>query len=140
MCGNEFGPATTNYQQRGTWTYTGACSDLYFRVANSNGGHEGVTAAVREVGSSTWYPTALSAANGLTGIVENNPPNTDFFTDPAYDFSSWIDVTVSSALSGNTNYQSMNTDYGSVVWSRYNGHLGAGDLGVSYYKTTLPFC
>lgn len=140
ICGTELGPPTVNFQDRGSWTYTGPCSDLYFKVNDFEGIYSGVAAAVREVGTTTWFPTALAGGSGLSGTAGHNITGTGFFTNPNYDFTSWLTVVQQTSLGAMPSYVNINQEYGSETWTYQNGFLGNGDMGDTWYRTTLPFC
>lgn len=144
MCGVEFGSPTNFYTARGTWTFSGPCSDIYFYSTN-DAGTSGVTVAVREQAASTWYTTQIDGSS-LSGTYVVNATNTDFFTDPAYDFSAWKAVVPHRFLPNRAEYALLNTDYGAQVWTSEEADavsvLGGGPTwyGSTWYKASLPFC
>lgn len=140
VCGTNLGAVTTGFGDAGTWFYTGACNDVYLLVSNSRGGHTGVAASIVDQTTNTQYITRVDGSD-LTGTVLDNPPNLDFFTDPAYDFSIWSPVVLQTKLINDSPYINFANNFGgATVWTHTDGHLGAGDLGSAYYRVQLPFC
>ena len=137
VCGQtSLGPPTANYFTPSTWTYTGTCSDLFFRVQNGGGGITGLVLAVREVGGA-WLPNGFAGGPGLTGVVKSNPSPDGFLTDPNYDFSSWTEPVRSTSLSQVLAYSDFRNTYGSEYWTQADQRFG--DI-VTWYKVDLPFC
>lgn len=137
ICDSKLGPETADHHYTGTWTYNGACSDVYFQVINSLAEYTGVTAAVRETGG-TWSGLVLSGA-GLTSIVAYDPPS-GFMTNPAYDFSAWIVPEQQTHLINSNEYQNFMATYNSDTVTYQDGNLGSSFNKKFYYKVALPYC
>lgn len=132
------GDKSNNYFTEGTWTYTGTCTDLFFRVKNQDGGATGLVFAVREVGGS-WIPNVFSAP-GITGIVKNDVGiNDGFLTDPNYDFSSWNAPVLSTRIQNHNKYVTFHDTYGSDYWTNDDAQHPTG-YPATWYKVELPFC
>ncbi|CAN8066260.1 unnamed protein product, partial [Agarophyton chilense] len=141
MCGTELGPPTPDNIVEGSYTYNGVCDDLYYRVSNSGGIWEALITAVRDVNTNTWYPSVLPPDSGITAIVTKNPPNTDFFTDPAYDFSGWTPALQhTETIATYAEYIAFQNDHGGIIWTFDNFRHPRGDEGFTYYRVILPFC
>lgn len=142
LCGNELGPGTTSYNELGSWSFTGACSDLYFFVTNSYL-NTGMMAAVRESSSTSWYTTQVGGSS-LTGLYKNNAANTNFMSDSDYNFGGWSGVVEQPSQGTISEYVGFRADFGARMWTTTEALQAEADTGTwsgnTWYKVTLPFC
>lgn len=138
MCNNVIGPTTGDSYTRMSLTWTGTCSDLYFKVRDE-GNVTGMVASVRNNNGFVWYPTTLDGS-GLSGSYILAPPNRSFMTDPNYDFSSWGGLINSTLLSPEQGYRFIMSEYDADVWTYRDTIISNSFQGNTWYRTPLPFC
>lgn len=139
LCGAQVG-ATANMGKRTTWSYNGPCPSVYLYVTNANW-KSGISVAVQDKtsGGTTWYAGKTDGSQ-VTGIAGVDLSDTDFFSDPAYDFGTWVDVVFSANHASRAPWVAMANDYGSEPWSFTDTSVSGSDIGNTWYKVTLPFC
>ena len=136
VCGAKLQPETEKWFIGASWTYSGSCDDIYFRVYN-RGGPSGMIAAVKQEGHSNWIPTKYGDPAGLNGIVTIDPEDESFFTDRNYDFSSWRPVINQQVLRPQRGYKNFIETYNADILSFGDKNV---PKGFSWYKIKLPFC
>lgn len=136
-CGTKLG-VTAGMGVRKTWRYDGPCSDMYFYATNNNW-KTGITLAIEDRSTATMYPSKTDGSS-LASIVGVNVPNTEFFADPEYDFSAWVNAVSSADHQVRQPWIDMLTEFGSEAWSYKATDQPGSDLVNSWYKVTLPFC
>lgn len=117
-----------------TFTYTGACEDMYIELTNG-GGHAGASFTVEINNSGNVIP---SGSTSLPTAVTLAPP-AGYKNVLSYDYSSWP-AAVTRANTGNSHgisdrMQQLFDNYGAEVIS---DEIGYSDNGLFVYRVKIP--
>lgn len=142
ICNRNLGTPTSVWWESGSWTYSGPCDDIFFRVENNGGGLTGLMIVLREVGG-TWL-TSRANNTGPTDLnltVSHDPRDFSFFTDPNFDYVAhdWIDVVYERILTVQVPWAifASTRGYPDAV-SYVDG--GTGGRQPTWYRAVLPYC